>query len=45
MYIAGTGEDDAKCTYMDLLTRQPVTFEADYHVHAFAPAIGINYAF
>lgn len=45
MYIAGTGEDDAKCTYMDLLTRKPVTFEADYHVHAFAPAIGINYAF
>ena len=45
MYIAGTGEDDARCTYMDLLTRQPVTFEADYHVHAFAPAIGINYAF
>lgn len=45
MYIAGTGEDDSKCTYMDLLTRQPVTFEADYHVHAFAPAIGINYAF
>lgn len=45
MYIAGTGEDNAKCTYMDLLTRQPVTFEADYHVHAFAPAIGINYAF
>ena len=45
MYIAGIGEDDAKCTYMDLLTRQPVTFEADYHVHAFAPAIGINYAF
>lgn len=45
MYIAGTGEDDAKCTYMDLLTRQPVSFEADYHVHAFAPAIGINYAF
>ena len=45
MDIAGTGEDDAKCTYMDLLTRQPVTFEADYHVHAFAPAIGINYAF
>ncbi len=45
MYIAGLGENNAKCTYTDLLTSQPVTFEADYHVHAFAPAIGISYSF
>lgn len=45
MYIAGLGEKDAKCTYHDLLLNQPVTFAADYHVHAFAPSIGISYAF
>ena len=45
MYIVGTGEKNAKCTYTDLLTQQPVTFEADYHVHAFAPSIGISYTF
>ncbi len=45
MYIAGLGKDNARCSYTDLLTRQPVTFESDYHVHAFAPAIGIDYAF
>ena len=45
MYIVGTGEKNAKCTYTDLLTQQPVTFEADYHVHASAPSIGISYTF
>ena len=45
MYIVGTGEKNAKCTYTDLLTQQPVTFEADYHIHAFAPSIGISYTF
>ena len=45
MYIVGTVEKNAKCTYTDLLTQQPVTFEADYHVHAFAPSIGISYTF
>ena len=45
MYIVGTGEKNAKCTYTDLLTQQPVTVEADYHVHAFAPSIGISYTF
>ena len=45
MYIVGTGEKNAKCTYTDLLTQQPVTFEADYHVHAFVPSIGISYTF
>lgn len=45
MYIAGTGIDNTKCSYTDMLTKQPVTFEADYRVHAFAPSIGISYAF
>lgn len=45
MYIAGTGMNNARCTYTDNLTHQPMTFEADYKVHAFAPSVGISYAF
>ena len=53
MYIQGLGEDNAKCSYQDLLLKnlgQPEsvytkTFEAKYKVHAFAPSIGINYCF
>lgn len=53
MYIQGLGKDNASCTYDDLLLKgsgapEAVyrrTFTADYHVKAFAPAIGISYAF
>lgn len=50
MYIAGLGENDAKCSYDDLLLKsmgQPYKkeFKADYKVHAFAPSIGISYSF
>ncbi len=45
MYIAGLGADNAKSTYKDMLIGQPVTFEANYKVHAFAPSLGISYAF
>lgn len=53
MYVAGLGEDNAKCEYTDLLAAQmpqlglPATasFEADYGVHAWIPAIGVNFSF
>lgn len=51
MYIAGLGADNASCDYDDLLLKSlgrpdyTKTFTADYHVHAFAPSIGIRYAF
>lgn len=51
MYIAGLGADNASCDYDDLLFKSlgrpdyTKTFTADYHVHAFAPSIGIRYAF
>ncbi len=51
MYIAGLGADDASCEYDDLLLKAlgrpdyTKTFTADYRVHAFAPSIGIRYAF
>ncbi len=51
MYIAGTGIDNASCTYEDLLLKESGNpaymkkFTADYRVHAFAPSIGLSYAF
>lgn len=53
MYIQGLGEDNAKCSYQDLLLKglgmpesaYTKTFEAKYKVHAFAPSIGISYSF
>jgi len=45
MYIAGAGVDNARCAYKNQLTGQQETFEADYKEHAFAPSIGISYAF
>lgn len=53
MYVAGLGEDNASCTYTDLLAaRNPAlqlpaetTFKADYSVKAFVPSIGISYSF
>ncbi|MCM1349048.1 MAG: outer membrane protein transport protein [Firmicutes bacterium] len=45
MYIAGLGEDNAKCTYKNSLTGAEDTFEANYKVHAFAPSVGLSYSF
>ncbi len=50
MYIAGLGEDNARCAYEDLLMKSlgmpyEKEFKADYNVHAFAPSIGISYSF
>ncbi|MDE7461506.1 MAG: outer membrane protein transport protein [Paramuribaculum sp.] len=53
MYVAGLGEDNASCTYTDLLAaRNPAlqlpaetTFKANYSVKAFVPSIGISYSF
>ncbi len=45
MYVAGTGIDNARCSYTDIATGAEKTFTADYRVHAFAPAIGVSYAF
>ena len=45
MYIAGLGADGVSCQYQDLLLNKTMEFKADYKVHAFAPAIGISYAF
>lgn len=53
MYVHGTGAKNASCSYEDLLLKSQglpeavyqKTFTADYKAHAFAPAIGISYAF
>lgn len=45
MYVAGLGVDNAKCSYVDMLTQQPKEFVADYKCHAFAPSIGLSYSF
>lgn len=45
MYVHGTGADRARCTYEDLMLSKTGEFVADYKVHAFAPAIGLSYAF
>lgn len=45
MYIAGLGENNASCSYKDLLLNTERTFTADYNVRAFAPAIGVSYSF
>lgn len=51
LYVAGLGEDGAKCSYIDLLAAQtgnanPVKqFEADYRVHAFIPSLGVSFSF
>lgn len=45
LYVAGVGVKNASCTYTDMVTGQPVTFTADYKLHAFCPAIGINLNF
>ncbi len=45
LYVKGLGADSRKCTYTDMVTQQPVTFEADYTLHAVAPSIGVSYSF
>lgn len=51
LYVAGLGEDNARCNYVDLLAAQmgsgsPVKqFEADYRVHAFVPSLGVAFSF
>ncbi|MDE6459653.1 MAG: outer membrane protein transport protein [Paramuribaculum sp.] len=45
MYVAGTGEKNASCSYDDLLLYKKEVFTADYKVHAFTPSIGLRYSF
>lgn len=45
MYIAGLGSDEVSCSYNDLLLGKTSQFNAEYNLNAFAPAIGISYAF
>ncbi|MDE6308986.1 MAG: aromatic hydrocarbon degradation protein, partial [Muribaculaceae bacterium] len=45
LYVAGLGANNAECTYKDMITQQPVVFKADYKLHAFCPAIGVNLNF
>lgn len=45
MYIAGLGIDNVSCSYDDMLFQTTKKFTADYHVHAFAPSIGVSYSF
>ncbi len=45
MYVAGTGKDNASCTYKDFITGTDKQFTADYRVHAFVPALGLSYSF
>lgn len=51
LYVAGLGEDDAKCGYVDLLAAQMSSndvirqFNADYKVHAFIPSLGVSFSF
>lgn len=51
LYVAGLGEDDAKCGYVDLLAAQMGSndvirqFNADYKVHAFIPSLGVSFSF
>lgn len=53
MYVAGLGEDNATCSYTDLLAaRNPAlqlpaeaVFQANYKVKAFVPSVGISYFF
>lgn len=45
LYVAGLGEDNASCTYKNLLTQQDQTFTADYKVHSVCPSLGLSYSF
>ncbi len=51
LYVAGLGEDNAGCDYIDFLLAQSGSgnavkrFEADYRVHAFVPSLGVSFSF
>lgn len=45
LYVAGLGVDNASITTADLLTQSPVSFSANYKVHAWSPSIGLSYRF
>lgn len=45
LYVTGLGAKNAQCTYTDMITGQPTLFKADYKLHAFCPAIGVNLNF
>lgn len=45
LYVAGLGEDGAKCSYKDFLAGTDVPFQADYKVHAFNPSLGVSFSF
>ena len=45
LYVAGLGRDNTRCPYTDLLTGQTKTFEANYKLHAWCPAIGCSLRF
>ncbi len=45
MYVASPGADDRECTYVNMITKQPETFKADYKLDAWVPAIGFSYSF
>ncbi len=45
MYVAGLGRDNASIEYVNMLTKQPETFTADYKVSAFCPSIGVSFTF
>lgn len=45
MYVAGLGRNDASIQYVNMLTKQPETFTADYKVSAFCPSVGVTLRF
>ncbi|MDE6266816.1 MAG: outer membrane protein transport protein [Muribaculaceae bacterium] len=45
MYVAGLGRDNASIEYVNMLTKTPQTFTADYKVSAWCPSVGISLTF
>lgn len=45
MYVAGLGVDNASYTTENIITKQPVTFTADYRVHSFTASLGLSLRF
>ncbi|MDE6578675.1 MAG: outer membrane protein transport protein [Muribaculaceae bacterium] len=45
MYVAGLGVDDASYTTENIITKQPVTFTADYKLHSFTASLGVSLKF
>lgn len=44
LYVAGLNRTGS-CTYVDMLTKTPTTFTAEYKVHAWAPSLGVQLRF